>query len=75
MRCLLMHDINYKSTQITKAQIPLRRLARNFPIRRSRRNGIWAKRDVTGLSWSRHSGIWAFNELKRAGIARAYDFV
>ena len=54
-----------------QAQIPLRRLPRNFPVRGSfggsRRNGIWAKGDVTGLSRTsrggRHSGIWALSAI------------
>jgi len=32
-------------SHLPKAQIPLRRLPRNFPIRGSRRNGIWALSD------------------------------
>jgi len=59
---ILRHRID--STQWTdKARIPLRRLPRTGKFRGRRRNGIWAKGDVTGLSrtsrGSRHSGIWA----------------
>jgi len=40
------------------------------PFRGGRRNGIWAKRDVTGLSRtsrrSRHSGIWALHAWVRS---------
>jgi len=55
--CRLPHDVRDKSAinPVTShlAQISLRRLLRNFPGRGSfgnRRNGIWAKGDVTGLS-------------------------
>jgi len=58
---------------MAKAQTPLRRLpheVRDKPVTSPlaqiplhRRNGIWAKGDVIGLSWtsrgSRHNGIWA----------------
>jgi len=55
------------------AQIPLRRLAGKF--RGSRRNGIWVRGDVTGLSRtsrvSRHSGMWALQHRGADGGAPA----
>jgi len=46
--CRLYRDVRDKAVASFLTQIPLRRLPRNF--RGSRRNGIWAKGDVTGLS-------------------------
>jgi len=59
--CRLSRDVRDKPMTFPSARIPLRRLPRNFPVgvmrlprkgkfRGSRRNGIWAKGDVTGLS-------------------------
>jgi len=48
-------DVRDEPVTSPLAQIPLRRLPRNF--RGSRRNGIWAKGDVTDVTGSRHSGL------------------
>jgi len=53
-------DVSFSPNSITPTSP---KLFRTRKFRGSRRNGIWAKGDVTGLSrtsrGSRHSGIWA----------------
>ena len=70
-------DVRDEPVTSPLAQIPLRRLPRNF--RGSRRNGIWAEGDVTTHGFvadlsqtsreSRHSGIWAFLCMQNAAAA------